>query len=178
VTLRNDIDVNPSVGAQFRMFETMPGINVVRAMHLDLSGRAIPAGSQIDNQRFDVEPWDIASIITQRRRPPRWTGGTGRPEPARSDPFTCRPWTASGVQSLYTRDVTKSRRCDGDFDGDFLIGCGQFGGATVDFSSAPNPNRSGAARNTAKASCASGPSKSGSPSTAENMRRTMKGVCR
>jgi D-aspartate ligase len=91
VTLRNDIDVNPSVGAQFRMFETMPGINVVRAMHLDLSGRAIPAGSQIDNQRFDVEPWDIASIITQRRRPPRWTAGTGRPAPSPLRPSSPSP---------------------------------------------------------------------------------------
>lgn len=36
------LDFNPRVGAQFRMFEDDAGIDVVRAMHLDLSGRPIP----------------------------------------------------------------------------------------------------------------------------------------
>jgi predicted ATP-grasp superfamily ATP-dependent carboligase len=73
------LDFNPRVGAQFRMFESEAGVDVVRAMHLDLSGRAIPAGAQIEGERFVVEPWDMASIVSERRRPPAWTGGSGRP---------------------------------------------------------------------------------------------------
>jgi predicted ATP-grasp superfamily ATP-dependent carboligase len=73
------LDFNPRVGAQFRMFESDAGVDVVRAMHLDLSGRAIPPGAQIEGERFVVEPWDMASIVSERRRPPEWTGGTGRP---------------------------------------------------------------------------------------------------
>ena len=40
------LDFNPRVGAQFRLFETDAGIDVVRALHLDLTGRPVPAGAQ------------------------------------------------------------------------------------------------------------------------------------
>lgn len=76
------LDFNPRVGAQFRMFEDDAGIDVVRAMHLDLSGRAIPVGSQIDGERFAVEPWDLASILSTRRPPLGGMGGVGRPRGA------------------------------------------------------------------------------------------------
>jgi len=76
------LDFNPRVGAQFRMFEDDAGIDVVRAMHLDLSGRPIPVGSQIDGERFIVEPWDIANLLSLRRRPLDEMGGTGRPRGA------------------------------------------------------------------------------------------------
>lgn len=73
------LDFNPRVGAQFRMFEDDAGIDVVRALHLDMSGRPIPVGSQIDGQRFVVEPWDLASLISTRRHPLEGMGGAGRP---------------------------------------------------------------------------------------------------
>jgi len=78
----NLLDFNPRVGAQFRMFEDDAGIDVVRAMHLDLSGRAIPSGNMIEGERFIVEPWDLASLIANRRRPIPWAGGFGRPRAA------------------------------------------------------------------------------------------------
>src|SRR5262249_30275198 len=40
------VDFNPRVGNQFRLFETEAGIDVVRAMHLDLTGRPVPPGGQ------------------------------------------------------------------------------------------------------------------------------------
>ncbi len=73
------LDFNPRIGAQFRMFEDDAGIDVVRAMHLDLSGRPIPVGSQIDGERFVVEPWDLANLISTRRHPLEGMGGAGRP---------------------------------------------------------------------------------------------------
>ena len=76
------LDFNPRVGAQFRMFENDAGIDVARAMHLDLSGRTIPAGSPVDGERFIVEPWDLASLISDHNRSTRWPGGSGRPRTA------------------------------------------------------------------------------------------------
>lgn len=73
------LDFNPRVGAQFRMFEDDAGIDVVRAMHLDLSGRPIPVGAQIDGQRFIVEPWDLACLLSTRQHPLTGMGGAGRP---------------------------------------------------------------------------------------------------
>jgi hypothetical protein len=76
------LDFNPRVGAQFRMFEDDAGIDVVRALHLDMSGRPIPVGYQIDGERFVVEPWDLASLLSTRRNPLDGMGGTGRPKGA------------------------------------------------------------------------------------------------
>jgi len=55
------LDFNPRLGAQFRLFEDDAGVDVVRAMHLDLSGREIPAGRQLDGERFIVENLNLAA---------------------------------------------------------------------------------------------------------------------
>ena len=60
------LDFNPRLGAQFRAFENDAGIDVVRAMHLDMAGRQIPAGSVTDGQRFVVEPFQLASRLVDR----------------------------------------------------------------------------------------------------------------
>ena len=39
------LDFNPRVGMNFRLFETSDGLDVVRAMHLDLTGRPLPVRS-------------------------------------------------------------------------------------------------------------------------------------
>lgn len=64
--LFNLLDFNPRVGAQFRLFETEAGIDVVRALHLGMSGRGIPPSPQIDARRFLVETLDPASVLTSR----------------------------------------------------------------------------------------------------------------
>ncbi|HEY3943309.1 MAG TPA: hypothetical protein VGL60_12625 [Acidimicrobiales bacterium] len=61
------LDFNPRLGAQFRLFEDDVGIDVVRAMHLDLSGRAVPGGGQVDGERFVVENLDLAARRAYRR---------------------------------------------------------------------------------------------------------------
>ncbi|HEY2667919.1 MAG TPA: ATP-grasp domain-containing protein, partial [Actinomycetota bacterium] len=69
------LDFNPRMGAQFRLFETDAGVDVVRAMHLHLTGRAVPAGRQVDGRRIVVENLDALATVTYRRN-----GGT-RPAP-------------------------------------------------------------------------------------------------
>jgi D-aspartate ligase len=57
------LDFNPRVGAQFRLFETTAGIDVVRAMHLDLTGRPVPAGPQVTGRGFSVEILDAPARV-------------------------------------------------------------------------------------------------------------------
>jgi D-aspartate ligase len=55
------LDFNPRVGAQFRLFEDDAGIDVVRAMHLDLTGRYVPRGRPMEGRAFMVETGDLLS---------------------------------------------------------------------------------------------------------------------
>ena len=55
----NLLDFNPRIGAQFRLFEDQGGIDVVRALHLDLTGRGIRGGPQIEGRAFISETHDI-----------------------------------------------------------------------------------------------------------------------
>lgn len=61
------LDFNPRVGAQFRLFENAAGIDVVRAHHLDLTGRHVPRVAQLDGRRFVVENIDLPALIAYRR---------------------------------------------------------------------------------------------------------------
>jgi predicted ATP-grasp superfamily ATP-dependent carboligase len=63
------LDFNPRVGMNFRLFETSDGVDVVRAMHLDLTGRALPPGTQIDGRRFIAEQFAAAAAIAYRSTP-------------------------------------------------------------------------------------------------------------
>jgi D-aspartate ligase len=60
------LDFNPRVGAQFRLFETTAGIDVVRAMHLDLTGRPVPEGDPVVGRGFSVEILDAPAAIAYR----------------------------------------------------------------------------------------------------------------
>jgi hypothetical protein len=55
------------MGAQFRLFENEAGIDVVRAQHLDLTGRRVPEAEQRAGQRFVVENIDLPALIAYRR---------------------------------------------------------------------------------------------------------------
>ncbi|MCB0931130.1 MAG: ATP-grasp domain-containing protein [Mycobacterium sp.] len=104
------LDFNPRVGAQFRMFEDSAGVDVVRAMHLDLSGRPIPVGSQINHERFIVEPWDLASFISTRRNPLDGMGGAGRPRAAWLAADDNRPVLAAAMRQLRDSVAARVRR--------------------------------------------------------------------
>jgi predicted ATP-grasp superfamily ATP-dependent carboligase len=61
------LDFNPRMGAQFRLFESESGVDVVRAMHLDLTGRPVPEGEQRAGRRYVVENIDLPALLAYRR---------------------------------------------------------------------------------------------------------------
>ncbi|MFI0240881.1 ATP-grasp domain-containing protein [Streptomyces sp. NPDC016845] len=61
------LDFNPRVGAQFRLFETDAGVDVVRALHLSLTGRDVPPAEQRAGRRYMVENIDLPARIAYRR---------------------------------------------------------------------------------------------------------------
>jgi len=98
------LDFNPRVGAQFRMFDTMAGVDVVRALHLDLTGRPMPSGGQVDERRFVVgnlalPAWfGYRGVRTPVARYERCrAGGTERAWIARDDPV---PGVMTAIRSL------------------------------------------------------------------------------
>jgi D-aspartate ligase len=60
-------DVNPRLGSSFRMFVADNGIDVVRAMHLDLTGRPVPDSRITDGRKWIDEPGDLATSIKLTR---------------------------------------------------------------------------------------------------------------
>ncbi|MER7579253.1 ATP-grasp domain-containing protein [Kitasatospora sp. NPDC097691] len=65
------LDFNPRTGAQFRLFETADGVDVVRALHLSLTGRPVPSGPQLP-RFFGVGQLDVLSAaftFWRERRP-------------------------------------------------------------------------------------------------------------
>lgn len=55
------LDVNPRVGATFRLFAGRCGLDVVRAMYLDVTGQKVPDDSQVDGRKWIVEDSDLRS---------------------------------------------------------------------------------------------------------------------
>jgi D-aspartate ligase len=62
------LDFNPRVGANFRMFEDCNGIDVVRALHLDLTGRSVRSSPMIEGRTFIVEFYDLFAGFAYLRR--------------------------------------------------------------------------------------------------------------
>jgi predicted ATP-grasp superfamily ATP-dependent carboligase len=61
------LDFNPRPGAQFRLFADSAGLDVVRALHLDLTGRRLPDGSERAGRAFVVE--NYAPLAALRAAP-------------------------------------------------------------------------------------------------------------
>jgi D-aspartate ligase len=55
------LDVNPRVGSSFRLFVDSGGIDVVRAMYLDLTGQPIATAPVHEGRRWLVENQDLAT---------------------------------------------------------------------------------------------------------------------
>jgi predicted ATP-grasp superfamily ATP-dependent carboligase len=55
------LDINPRVGQAFRLFVADNGLDVIRALYLDLTGQAIPRSTPIDGRRWVIEDYDLAS---------------------------------------------------------------------------------------------------------------------
>jgi len=61
------LDFNPRLGAQFRLFRTVAGLDVASAAYLDLTGQAIGDSEQAD-RRFLVENYDPLGALGYLRR--------------------------------------------------------------------------------------------------------------
>jgi len=85
-------DVNPRVGATFRLFVDSNGCDVVRALYRDLAGEPVAAGRPLPGRKWLLESHDLMPSFRY------WRGGTLRP----------RSWLRSyrGVQELawWSRD--------------------------------------------------------------------------
>ncbi|MFJ5037550.1 carboxylate--amine ligase [Streptomyces parvulus] len=57
------LDFNPRPGAQFRLFTDSAGLDVVRALHLDLTHRALPDGVARPGRTFVVENYAPLSAL-------------------------------------------------------------------------------------------------------------------
>ncbi|MET9775646.1 ATP-grasp domain-containing protein [Streptomyces sp. NPDC006367] len=57
------LDFNPRPGAQFRLFTDTAGLDVVRALHLDLTHRPLPAGAARPGRAFVVESYAPLSAL-------------------------------------------------------------------------------------------------------------------
>jgi D-aspartate ligase len=62
------LDVNPRIGATFRLFVGRNGIDVARALYLDLTGQSVQASPAPDGRRWAVEHNDLLSAWEQFRK--------------------------------------------------------------------------------------------------------------
>jgi predicted ATP-grasp superfamily ATP-dependent carboligase len=60
------VDFNPRMGAQFRLFENAAGVDVVRALHLDLTGRQVSQAVAPDGRRILIENVDLTARLSAR----------------------------------------------------------------------------------------------------------------
>lgn len=58
------LDFNPRPGAQFRLFTDASGTDVVRALHLDLTGRPVPSAVPAYGRTFVVENYALLSLLS------------------------------------------------------------------------------------------------------------------
>jgi D-aspartate ligase len=56
------LDINPRVGATFRLFLAQNGMDVVRAMYLDLTGQAVPSAPAREGRKWVAEDGDLISL--------------------------------------------------------------------------------------------------------------------
>jgi D-aspartate ligase len=61
------LDVNPRAGATFRLFVGHDGMDVVRALYLDLTGQEVPPSRIRRGRRWFVEDLDLISSIRYRQ---------------------------------------------------------------------------------------------------------------
>jgi predicted ATP-grasp superfamily ATP-dependent carboligase len=57
------LDVNPRIGATFRLFVGDGGLDVARAFYLDMTGQQVPASRPFEGRKWLVEDRDLASSL-------------------------------------------------------------------------------------------------------------------
>jgi predicted ATP-grasp superfamily ATP-dependent carboligase len=61
------LDVNPRIGGSFRLFVGTDGMDVLRALYLDLTGHPVPPSQPRHGRRWVVEPYDLVASAQLRR---------------------------------------------------------------------------------------------------------------
>jgi predicted ATP-grasp superfamily ATP-dependent carboligase len=61
------LDVNPRIGSSFRLFVASGGLDVVRALYLDMTGQTIPPASVEPGRRWWVEDRDTVTALKLMR---------------------------------------------------------------------------------------------------------------
>ena len=61
------LDVNPRIGATFRLFAARGGLDVARALYLDLTGQRVPVGEGSCGRKWVIEDEDFISFLKYRR---------------------------------------------------------------------------------------------------------------
>ncbi|MFK0202734.1 ATP-grasp domain-containing protein [Streptomyces lavendulae] len=87
------VDFNPRPGAQFRLFTDARGLDVVRAMYLDLTGQGVPEPSGGRGRVFVAENYALLSALRgplPRRGPDAASTVAGPAEPGRAAEATSR----------------------------------------------------------------------------------------
>jgi hypothetical protein len=69
------LDVNPRVGATFRLFVGSNGMDVVRALYLNLTGQPVRSGRAREGRKWIVEQSDL--LYVPALRPTREADGHG-----------------------------------------------------------------------------------------------------
>jgi D-aspartate ligase len=69
------VDINPRVGATFRLFVDSAEMDVVRAQYLDLTGQPVVAGEMRAGRKWLVENFEAISVPTYMRRERFGLGG-------------------------------------------------------------------------------------------------------
>ena len=62
------LDVNPRIGATFRLFVAADGMDVVRAMYLDLTGQPVSSAPPLEGRKWMVENNDVISFRRYRAK--------------------------------------------------------------------------------------------------------------
>lgn len=121
------LDVNPRVGSSFRLFVARNGLDVVRALYLDLTGQPVPAGDDPEGRRWLVEDQDLGTVVKLARRRElgllaylsSLRGVEERAWVARDDPKPAARMLLQTVQILAARAVGRLRQREprGDAEG-------------------------------------------------------------
>jgi D-aspartate ligase len=62
------LDLNPRIGSTFRLFTAENGLDVARALYLDVTGQAIPSAQVSEGRKWVVETNDIVSSWSEFRK--------------------------------------------------------------------------------------------------------------
>jgi predicted ATP-grasp superfamily ATP-dependent carboligase len=61
------LDINPRIGSTFRLFVAENGMDVARALYLDLTGQQVVPGSAREGRKWIVEDQDLVSCLRYHR---------------------------------------------------------------------------------------------------------------